>query len=246
MGLLWTLLVVDPLIVLSTIVCGSIAAFSSPKNQSKMAHLWGRSILLFARVKLEVKGLEHIQPGRGYVFISNHLSYMDTPAVLSTIRVDFRFLAKAELFNIPFMGNHLKRSGHIAVPVDDPRGSIKTLALAAKTIQSLGISLLIFPEGGRSETGELREFKDGAAYLAIKAGAPIVPLALIGTREVLPMHGTKISSGKVTLLIGEPIPTSGLTVKDRAALTATIRDSVVQMLASGEPASISAKGTSPS
>jgi 1-acyl-sn-glycerol-3-phosphate acyltransferase len=236
MGLLWTYLVVDPLIVLSTIFCGTIAAVTSPRTQTAMARLWGRSILAFARVKVDVEGLEHIQPGQGYVLVSNHLSYMDTPTILASIPVDFRFLAKEELFKIPFMGDHLKRAGHIAVPVDDPRGSVKTLALAARTIQSLRISLLVFPEGGRSETGELQEFKDGAAYLAIKAQAPVVPLAVIGTRKVMPMHSRKITAGKVKLVIGAPIPTAGLTTRDRAALTATMRDRIVQML--GEPASV--------
>jgi len=230
MGLLWTLLVVDPLIILSTIFCGTVAALTSPKTQTKMAAMWGRSILTFARVKVEATGLEHIKPGRGYVFASNHLSYMDTPTILSTIPVDFRFLAKEELFKIPFMGDHLKRAGHIAVPLDDPRASIRTLAQAAKTIQALGISLLVFPEGGRSNTGKLQEFKDGAAYLAIKAQAPIVPLAIIGTRDVLPMHGKKITSGKVKLIIGEPISTAGLTTRDREELTTTVRNRIVEML----------------
>ncbi len=233
MGLLWTLLVVDPLIILSTVFCGTIAALTSPKTQTAMARLWGRSILKFARVKMEVVGLEHVKPGRGYVFVSNHLSYMDTPTILSSIPVDFRFLAKEELFKIPFMGNHLKRAGHIAVPLKDPRGSVRTLSMAAKTIQSLGISLLVFPEGGRTDNGELKEFKDGAAYLAIKAGAPVIPLAVIGTRKVLPMHGKKFTSGPVKLIIGEPIQTTGMTIRDRAALTTTMRDRIVEMLDCG-------------
>jgi len=230
MGLLWTLLVVDPLIILSTIFCGTVAAFTSPKTQTAMARLWGRSILKFARVKVEVSGLEHVEPGQGYVFVSNHLSYMDTPIVLASIPVDFRFLAKEELFKIPFMGDHLKRAGHIAVPLKDPRASVKTLSLAAKTIQSMGISLLIFPEGGRSDDGLLHEFKDGAAYLAIKAQAPVIPLAVIGTRKIMPMHSKKITSGKVKLIVGEPIPTTGLTTRDREELTAAMRDQIVKML----------------
>jgi 1-acyl-sn-glycerol-3-phosphate acyltransferase len=230
MGLLWTLLVVDPLIILSTIFCGTIAAFTSPKTQTAMARLWGRSILTFARVKVEVQGLEHVKPGRGYVFVSNHLSYMDTPTVLASIPVDFRFLAKEELFKIPFMGDHLRRAGHIAVPLKDPRGSVRTLSLAAKTIQSMGISLLVFPEGGRSDDGELHEFKDGAAYLAIKAQAPVIPLAVIGTRKVMAMHERKITSGKVRLMVGEPIVTEGMTIRDREALTATMRERIVEML----------------
>jgi 1-acyl-sn-glycerol-3-phosphate acyltransferase len=97
-------------------------------------------------------------------------------------------------------------------------------------IRERGISMLLFPEGGRTRDGKLQDFKEGAAFVAIKAGVPAVPVALIGTREVLPMHSLQISPGKVTLRIGDPIPTSALTPKDRASLTALLREKVVEML----------------
>jgi 1-acyl-sn-glycerol-3-phosphate acyltransferase len=233
MRLLWSLLIVDPLIVVSTVCCASATAFASPKNQTAIARFWGRTLLVFAGVKVEVEGIERIQPDRGYVFASNHLSYMDTPVMLASIPADFRFLAKAGLFKIPFLGSHLKRAGHISVPRDDPRAAIKTLSQAAATIEAKKIALLVFPEGGRSATGELQPFEEGAAYLAIKGQVPIVPMALIGTRAVLPMHGLKFTGGRVKVRVGEPIPTAGMTVKDREQLTASLRDQIVSML--GEP-----------
>src|SRR5580700_10583019 len=126
MGLVWSLLIVDPLIVVSTIFCGSIGIVVSffekrGHSQVQLARAWARSILRFAGVRVRVEGLEKIDTNASYVFIANHLSYMDTPVVLSNIPVQFRFLAKKGLFQIPFLGTHLARAGHIPVPREDPR-----------------------------------------------------------------------------------------------------------------------------
>jgi 1-acyl-sn-glycerol-3-phosphate acyltransferase len=116
------------------------------------------------------------------------------------------------------------------VPLEDARASVKTLTLAANMIRERGISILIFPEGGRSDDGVLQAFKEGAAYVAIKAGVPIVPVALVGTRDVLAMHSATFHAAPVTLRIGEPIATSGLTLRDRGTLTDRVREDVVRML----------------
>ncbi len=180
-----------------------------------MARVWARSLLVFGHVKVIVEGLEKIDPEGRYVFASNHLSYVDTPVVFTNIPVQFRFLAKQGLFQIPFLGWHLSTAGHIPVRLDDPRAALKILSRAAELIQTRGISLLIFPEGGRSDDGLLHEFKDGASYIAIKAQAPLVPLAIIGTREVLPMHSAMLRRGTVTLRVGDPISTVGMCSSDR-------------------------------
>ena len=232
-GLLWSFLIVDPLIILSTTFCATISALGSTATKSAMARLWGRSLVAFARVRLIAEGLDQLPPGTAVVFTPNHLSYMDTPALLSTIPVEFRFLAKEELFKIPFLGWHLTKAGHVAVPIDDPRRALKTLTHAAQTMQQNGLSLLVFPEGGRSDTGVLQDFEEGAAYLAIKAQAPVVPVALIGTRRVLPMHGKKFTAGPVRVIFGAPISTTGMTIKDRAVLTETVRQRIVGMLEGG-------------
>ena len=235
MAFFWTLIWVDPLIILSTIVFGSISVVLSlfDKSGRKMiatARVWARSLVRIAHVRVTVEGLEKIDPNGAYVFAANHLSYMDTPVVLSNIPVQFRFMAKKGLFQIPFLGTHLMQAGHIPVPLDDARGSVKTLHRAAETIRDRRISILIFPEGGRSITGVLQDFKEGAAYIAIKAGVPIVPIALVGTRRILAMGSATFHSGPVKVRISEPIPTGGMSLRDRGELTATIRERIVSML----------------
>jgi 1-acyl-sn-glycerol-3-phosphate acyltransferase len=139
-------------------------------------------------------------------------------------------MAKDGLFKIPLLGTHLGQAGHIPVPRDDPRAAVKTMSLAADTIRARNISLLIFPEGGRSHDAILQPFKDGGAYIAIKAGVPLVPLAISGTHEILAMHSATFHRGAVTLRIGDPIPTTGMTLHDRKSLTETARQEVVVML----------------
>jgi 1-acyl-sn-glycerol-3-phosphate acyltransferase len=234
MAFVWSLVFVDPLIVLSTIVCGSISIVVTLFDKTGhsgivIARFWGRSLLKIAGVRVTVEGLEKIDPNGAYVFASNHLSYMDTPVVLSRIPVQFRFMAKKGLFQIPFLGTHLAQAGHIPVPREDPRAAVKSLTRAAETIREQGVSVLIFPEGGRSMDGALQEFKEGAAYIAIKAGVPIVPIALIGTREILAMGSSTFHRGPVTLRIGDPIPTAHLTLRDREALTECSRKQIVAM-----------------
>jgi 1-acyl-sn-glycerol-3-phosphate acyltransferase len=235
MALLWSLLYVDPLIILSTIVFGGISVVQSffDKTGDAMigtARVWARSLVAIARVRVTVEGLEKIDPKRPYVFAANHLSYMDTPVVLGRIPVQFRFMAKSGLFKIPFLGTHLAQAGHIPVPLEDPRAAVKTLSLAAQTIRERGISILVFPEGGRSDDGVLQEFKEGAAYIAIKAGVPIVPVALAGTRQILAMHSATFHSGRVTLRIDDPIETKDLRLSDRGELTDRVRGRIVEML----------------
>jgi 1-acyl-sn-glycerol-3-phosphate acyltransferase len=235
MALLWSLVVIDPLIILSTILCGCVSiclTFFDKSGDSAMrvGRLWARSLLRIAGVRVTVKGLEKIDLQRSYVICSNHLSYMDTPVVLSSIPTQFRFLAKKGLFQIPFLGTHLKQAGHIPVPREDPRAAIRTMNDAAQAIRERSISMLIFPEGGRSD-GTLRQFKDGAAYIAIKAQVPLLPVALVGTRAVMPMGSPVFHPfQQVTLLIGDPIPTAGLAVRDRQQLTEAAREQIVAML----------------
>jgi 1-acyl-sn-glycerol-3-phosphate acyltransferase len=235
MRVLRSYLITIPAILFGTIGFGSVSLIvssfdSSGRRQIRVARSWAKFLCLAAGVRVIVEGLEKVQADGAYIFASNHLSYMDTPVVLSRIPVQFRFLAKAGLFKIPFLGTHLRSAGHIPVPLDDARASVRTLQTAAVKVREKGISLLIFPEGGRSATGVLQEFKEGGAYIAIKAQVPIVPVALIGTRKVLPMHGKIFSSGTVTLRIGDPIATAGMPMNARGELTEQVRRQVVAML----------------
>lgn len=229
------LLITDPLIVLATIVFATVSLTVSlfdpnKRKQSAVASAWARALLWVSGVRVKVEGLEKISKDGSYIFVSNHLSYMDTPVVLANIPVQFRFLAKRGLFQIPFLGWHLARAGHIRVPRGDARAAVKTMALAAQTVRDQGISLLIFPEGGRSRDGGMSAFKEGAALIAIRAGVPLVPVGLKGTREVLPFGSGHIRSGVVKLRIGDPIPTHDGTERDRQRLTEEARQRIVALL----------------
>lgn len=233
-GLIRALLITDPLIIVATVILGSlnllVSLFDhSGRKQVAIARFWSRVLLRIANVRMTVEGREKIDPNGSYVFVSNHVSFMDTPVVLAHIPVQFRFLAKKGLFKIPFLGYHLTRAGHIPVPRENPREAVKAMANAGRIIRERGISILVFPEGGRSLRG-LREFKEGAAYIAIKAGVPLVPIALAGTLEVLPMGSLNVRPGHVRLRVGDPIPTTALTLHDRGALTQQAYERVAELL----------------
>jgi 1-acyl-sn-glycerol-3-phosphate acyltransferase len=230
-----SLLITDPIIILATIIMGTISLLVSMFDsqgtvQHRISRVWSRMLLAVSGVSMRVKGLEKIDSQGAYVFVANHRSLMDTPVVLAHIPLQFRFLAKKGLFLIPILGTHLRRAGHLPVEKGDPRASLKSMSDAAKIIRERGVSVLLFPEGGRSADDTLQEFREGAAYIAIKAGVPAVPIAMTGTREVLKMGSMQIMSGPVELRIGDPIPTANLTLRDRTILIQTLREKVTELL----------------
>ena len=228
-------LLIDPLIVLATLVFGTMSLAASAfdksgRTQHALARVWARVLLKVSGVHVHVEGLEKLQPGASYVLVANHRSYMDTPVVLAHIPLQFRFFAKQGLFRIPLLGGHLRRAGHLPVVRGDPRASLKSVTAGARLIADRGVSVLLFPEGGRSPA-EMREFKEGAAYLAIKAGVPAVPIGISGTRQVLPMGSALVQPRPVTLRIGDPIPTADLKPADRTELNATLQKRVAELMA---------------
>ena len=234
MSFLRSLLFSTPLIAAATIFMGTLSILASlvdgsGHTQHRLARIWGKMLLAVSFIRVRVEGLEKLDPKASYVFASNHASYMDIPVILSSLPHQFRFFAKKGLFNIPFLGTHLKRAGHFPVDRSNARNSLKSMSEGAHHIGERGISVLLFPEGGRSPVG-LRDFKEGAVYIAIKAGVPIVPMALIGMRERLPMHSIHIKPGRVRLRIGDPIPTNGMKLADRAELNQRLYDEVKRLL----------------
>ncbi len=233
MSKLRALLFSAPAIVAATILMATISLICSlwdraGTTQHNVARAWGRMLLALGFVRCEVHGLEKLDPKRPYVLVSNHASYFDTPAILTAIPLQFRFFAKEGLFSVPFMGWHLRRAGHLPVVRDDPRASIRSMSEGARIIAERGISVLLFPEGGRSEQN-MRPFKEGAAYIAIKAGVPAVPVGLVNTRNVLPMHSGIVRSGVVKLYIGDPIETKDLKIQDRGRLNQMLQDRVAAL-----------------
>lgn len=229
-----TLLFKAPWTIFFTALMGSLSLLTAHfdkggNKQCKIARLWARLLLVGMGLKVKVEGGEKIDPSKNYIFVSNHLSYTDTPVILGNIPANFRFMAKSGLFKIPLLGHHLRTASHIPVSLDNPREAVRSLTEASRVIREHDLSVLIFPEGGRTE-GALEPFKEGAAYVAIKSHLTIIPMAVIGTREAMPMHGFAIRSGNVILRIGDPISTDGLTTKDRDALTNRLHDAVAELL----------------
>ncbi|HJT89892.1 MAG TPA: lysophospholipid acyltransferase family protein [Bryobacteraceae bacterium] len=234
MSLLRSLLFSTPLLLLATVVmwtCSLVVSLFDPTGDSQhyMARVWGRILLAVSFIRVRAEGLEKLDPRATYVFVANHSSYMDIPALLARIPHQFRFFAKKGLYKIPFLGWHLGRAGHLPVDRSNARASLKSMSQGARIVAERGVSVLLFPEGGRTRVG-LREFKEGAAYIAIKAGVPVVPIAIDGMRELLPMGSLHLRAGKVVLRVGDPIPTADLDLKDRVALTARLHDEIRGLL----------------
>ena len=229
-----SLLFSTPLIGLATVVMGmcslAVSVFDSTGNgQHQMARIWARILLAVSFIRVRVEGLEKLDPRRNYVFVANHGSYMDIPALLARLPFQFRFFAKKGLYQIPFLGWHLKRAGHLQVDRSNARNSLKSMSAGARIVAERGISVLLFPEGGRTKAG-LRDFKEGAAYIAIKAGVPLAPIAIVGMRDLLPMGSGHIRSGRTVLRVGEPIPTANLKITDREQVTQMLQERIRMLL----------------
>jgi 1-acyl-sn-glycerol-3-phosphate acyltransferase len=226
-------LLIDPLIILATVVFGSLSLAASlfdnkGHSQHAIARLWARILLAISGARVRMEGLEKLDKHTAYVLVANHSSYMDTPVVLQ-IPLEIRFFAKHGLFRIPLLGGHLRRAGHLPVVRDNPRASLKSLTTGARLVRERGVSVVLFPEGGRSPEG-LREFREGAAYLAIKAGVPAVPIGITGTRQVLPMGSIHVRPHAVTVRIGDPISTAGMKLDARGELNDALRRKVAELI----------------
>ncbi|MBZ4419453.1 lysophospholipid acyltransferase family protein [Myxococcus sp. RHSTA-1-4] len=210
-------------------VVSALSLREDPQDADRALNAWARLVLASAGVRHEAVGLEHIPADGNVVFVCNHQSHYDALVHLAHIRKHTRYVAKAELFKIPVFGAALRRSGNIPVERTGGRGDKARLSEAARAVRER-VSVLFFAEGTRSEDGFLRPFKKGAAALAIQAGVPVVPMAVSGTRLILPKGGRAVRWGqRVALMVGEPISTQDLTIQDREALTRRLEDAVAQL-----------------
>ncbi len=219
----------DPLIYLYTVVLGTISLIfslfeSKGRAQHWIAHLWATLILKTVNCPLTIVGAENLDP-RGCVYASNHISALDIPVLYHGLPFQFRIMAKRELFRYPFLGWHLKRSGQIPIEREDVRASIRSLRQASDTVRS-GMPLLVFPEGGRSPDGKIKPLLGGAFYVAIRAGVPVIPMAIVGTYEAVPMNHFVIKPRPFTLVVGKPISTEGFTSHGMDQLAAITQKAV--------------------
>jgi len=195
---------------------------SSERTIHKIARIWGKGILFISGIRVRVKGMSFVDPDQSYIFMANHQSNFDIPVLLAHLKVQFRWLAKAELFKIPVFGKAMRKAGYISIDRSDRKSAFLSLKKAAETIQN-GTSVLIFPEGTRSADGRLRSFKKGGFVLATEAGVPVVPVILYGTRSIMPREGLTIRPGDVTLRILPPVDTKDFHRKRKDALLEKIR-----------------------
>jgi len=218
-----TYLLLMPLIALATTLFGCISLIAglwdkSGRQQHAIAHAWAKVLLLISLSPVTLIGAEKLREHGTAVYAANHLSYYDTPVLFAKLPFQFRILAKQSLWKIPFIGWYLHRSGQVPVDQSGVRSAIASLNRGVSTLKA-GLPLVIFPEGGRSATGQTQPFVSGAAYMAIKAQIPVIPLTLIGTYELLPIHTYHLTPRPLSIIVGDPIPTAGLTTRDADALT---------------------------
>jgi 1-acyl-sn-glycerol-3-phosphate acyltransferase len=190
---------------------------------------WCKSLLWGGGVEVEFEGLQHLQPARPAVIVSNHESWYDVFALAGLLPVDYRFVGKKELNKIPFFGPAWMACGHIAIDRSNRKAAIESLRTAGDKIRREGAVVVMFPEGTRSSDGELLPFKKGAFVLALESGVPVIPIGISGSRSLMPKGSFLVRPGKMRVHIGAPIEIEGLTVADRDQLMDRAREGVRQL-----------------
>jgi len=209
-------------IFLFILVIISLIFDRSGKAIHSIGRLWSRSLLFLSGVTVEVKGLENILAGKPQIFASNHQGAFDILALQAFIPIQFRWVAKRSLFKIPIIGWSMSLAGYVSMDRERAGSAYKSIETAAEKVRN-GICVLIFPEGTRSATGELLPFKRGGFLLAIKSGAPVVPLSIQGSTDIMRRGSLLIRPGLIKIAIGRPIHIAGA---DEKALMAAVRQAI--------------------
>lgn len=222
--------ILDPLIWFYTLVLGILALPGGlfDKGGQRLhwfSRAWSWLIMKTILSPVKVTGLDKIDTSRPCVYAVNHASAMDIPVLYVYLPFQFRIVFKKELLAYPVVGWQLKRSGQVCIDQQKPTNSIAAIRSAVKSLKA-GMPLVIFPEGGRTPDGELKPFLPGAFFLALKAQVDIVPVALIGTYELLPMDTYHIKCRPLEMRVGEPISTVGMTMRDMEAVSARVHKAI--------------------
>ena len=223
---------------LATVFCSiaaiCVALVSRGGNGSHLVgRLWSRIMLFAGGVKVQMDGLDNINPKEAYVFAANHQSQFDIFTILGHLPTQFRWLAKKELFHIPIFGAAMKGAGYIPIDRSNRKEAFKSIDLAASRVRQ-GTSIVIFPEGTRSLDGKLQSFKKGGFHLAIKSKRPIVPVSISGAFSILPKKGFRVRPQLVKVYVGKPVPTEDITPQKRDWLISEIRRRIQERLPSEE------------
>lgn len=179
---------------------------------------WSRDNLWLSRARVEIEGMEHLDHSRPQIFAANHSGLHDILSLAAHLPIQFRWVAKKSLFNVPFMGWHMTRSGYIPIDRDNPREAAKSIVEAARIIRG-GINAIAFPEGTRSRTGDLGKFRSGAFALALRTGVPLVPISLEGSYRVIMPKTLQVNPGTIIRIkIDRPIDLSSYAHGDKHRL----------------------------
>ena len=220
--------------VIFTLVLGVVAILASFFSKTGnvphvIARSWAKSILFVSRVRVKTIGTSNLDPEKSFIYMANHQSNFDIPVLLGRLPVQFRWLAKAELFKIPIFGWGMKVSGYISIDRSNRESAFKSLEKAVETIQN-GTSVMIFPEGTRSKDGQLKAFKKGGFVIAADSGVPIVPVVIHHTWEIMPKGDFLIKPRNVLLEIKEPVETNGYSRQTKDQLMDKIKNSIADSL----------------
>jgi 1-acyl-sn-glycerol-3-phosphate acyltransferase len=195
-------------VFISVVAFGTVCLAIAPVNNAlsrSIALLWMRLLLCIGGVRVEVRGMEHLKKNGRYVFIANHQSHLDIPVLFAALRFPLSFIAKKELFRIPFFGWGMYSQGHIWIDRENARKAHASIKRAVTRLQKDNFSLVLFPEGTRSSDGVIGQFKQGSFSLAQQAGAEVVPIAIRNTSRLLPKYSWIVSAGTARLIVGKPI-----------------------------------------
>lgn len=234
---LWTGLVV----VAVTIPCATATMLvaiirSNARLIDRIIRIWAGAIVRGAGIDLRTENTEVIDRNQRYIIIANHHSYFDIPCIFTAIPQPIRFMAKVSLFKIPIFGWAIGRAGFIPIDRKNRRTAVKSFELAVARIRK-GNTVVVFPEEGRSRERTMREFQRGGFLLALRSQLPILPVAIDGTYDVFSARAKKVTPGPVTIKVGTPIPTEGLTVREKDRLLKESREQIAQMLGQDPAAS---------
>jgi 1-acyl-sn-glycerol-3-phosphate acyltransferase len=191
----------------------------------KYARAWGWLIVKTSGVQVTLSGSDHIATRKPHVFMANHQGAYDIFSLLGYLPVDFKWVAREEIFRIPILGWAMRAAGYISIDRKGRKKAILSIERAAARIRE-GASVLVFPEGTRSPDGKIHPFKKGGFTLAVKAGVPIVPISIRGSREVLPRSSLRVRPGRIEITVGKPIQTEGRGLADRGDLMQQVREAI--------------------
>jgi len=218
----------------STVILGTVAILLSLFDPSGniphlVARLWGKIQLGTTGTRVKIQGLGNLHPPQSYILVSNHQSNFDIFALLGYLPIQFRWTAKAELFRIPFLGWAMSRIGYIPIERDSPKKAYRSMLQAAEKVRK-SVSVMIFPEGTRSPEGNLQPFKKGVFLVALKSQAPILPIAIRGTSQIMQKGDWRTHPGKVEIIIAPPIETAGMPPEKEGELSDRVRSTLMKYL----------------